>query len=430
MTSGADRTGGFLALRRTTSLLILLGLAPVLLYVGFKGYLWYSIKSDVDAFRDLIAPLVQLDYRQIDVGWTMPSGPIGVRGITIKPLAVSEQIEIGSALIHTGDFRELYELAQSLRRDRAPDRLHLAVNRIVIDLDGSLGEWLNRQHVKNDSGSLAAAGCGRLRFSAEDLVAMGYQQLSNDVALQYRKDLRSGGLIVSGTIRTKDMVSVKFQATIPENEISLRDPRAMTGIPKLGTLSLSIQDLGYNENRNRFCAISLGVDKNQFVANHVVAVSEKLQSLGFDPSDELVSAYRSFVAKSGEFTLNLDPYEPIGVEDITTLSSQTLTERFGISVSYNDATIESLFTVPEVVEAEEEPDKPKIAPDTYKPTPVASLPQHINRQVKIYTADGKLHHAYLEGVGSEELKLTRHLVGGSATFSVAIADVTQVFVLY
>ena len=417
-------------MRRTISLLILVILAPILLYVGFKGYLWYSIKSDVDEIRTLVAPLAQVDYRQIDVGWTTLSGPVGIRGITVRPVAVVDQIEIGSALVHTESLRELYELARSITNDRAPDRLQLSVNRIVIDLGGSIGEWLNRAHSKDALGNLDTAGCGRVQFSAEDLITMGYQELSNDIALDYHQDRRTGGLVFSAKLRTEGMMSVDFEANIPETEISLTNPRAITGIPKLGALSVRINDLGYNENRNKFCAISMGIDKNEFIANHVAAVREQLQTLGLEPSDGLVAAYSAFVTNSGAFTVNLDPFDPIGIEDLRDLRPQTLIERLAVSVTYNDTTIEELFATPEVVEAVEEPEKPKIPIDTYKLTPVASLGQHINRQVKIYTNDGKLHHAYLEGVGAEELTLTRHLVGGSATFSVAIADITEVLVLY
>lgn len=402
----------------------------MLVYVGFKGYLWYSIKSDVDDFRALVAPLVEVDYRQIDVSWTSPAGPIGVRGITINPVAVSDQIEVGSALVRPESLRELYELAKALRENRPPDRLHVTFDRIILDLEGPLGEWLNTTSASDDWGSLDAAGCARTRFSAADLIAMGYQRLSNDMALRYRKDSRAGGFLISGSIRTEDMVAVKFEATLPETEFPLADPRLMGGIPKLGTLWLSIRDLGYSDNRNQFCATSVGLDKNEFITNHVAAVRAKLQASGFEPSEELVTAYRSFVADSGEFKLSLDPYDPIGVEEISTLSANTLADRLGISVSYNGAELESLLEISAAVAVEEQDETPKVAPDTYKPTPVASLPQHIHRQVKIYTSDGKLHHAYLEEVGPEDLTLTRHMIGGSATFSVAKADIAKVLVLY
>ena len=81
-------------------------------------------------------------------------------------------------------------------------------------------------------------------------------------------------------------------------------------------------------------------------------------------------------------------------------------------------------------EQAEEELKPKVILDTYKPTPVAELDQHVNRLLKIRTLDGKQHHAYLSIVDQETLVLTQELVGGSATFRVPIAQIEEVRVLH
>ncbi len=414
-------------MRRTTSLLIVVVLMPVLLYVGFKGYLWYSVKNNVDEFRDAVAPFAQVDYRQIDVGWTTPSGPVGVRGITVKPTGMSDRVEIGSALVHTQSLRELYELARAFTQERVPDRLQVSVNRIVIDLNGQIGELLNQVESAGGWADLDTAGCGRKRFTAEDLMTMGYDRLVNNLNLRYNRARRSDGYVFSGKVRTDDMMSIDFEATIPEG---LAAVRSVSSIPRLNDMMIRVTDLGYNARRNKFCAISMGVEPGEFVDDHVAAVKARLQELGFDPSDALATAYRSFTADSGEFALTVQPIDPLGIQDLATLEPSTLVEHLGLSLTYNDNVIETLFVAPAPLEIEDTKEAPKVLPDTYKPTPIASLGQHLKRQVKIYTHDGKFLHAYLDDVGAEQLTLTQHLVGGSATFSVAIDDISKVLVLY
>jgi hypothetical protein len=67
--------------------------------------------------------------------------------------------------------------------------------------------------------------------------------------------------------------------------------------------------------------------------------------------------------------------------------------------------------------------------ETFKPTALQELPQYLESEVQIFTADGKRHNGYLGGVDAEKIVLIQHLVGGSATFDVARADVDKVLVL-
>ncbi len=50
--------------------------------------------------------------------------------------------------------------------------------------------------------------------------------------------------------------------------------------------------------------------------------------------------------------------------------------------------------------------------------------------LRVKTDDGRAHYAYIENVGAENLVLTRHLVGGSASFELSYAEIIEVAVLY
>lgn len=418
-------------MRRATTLISLLILAPILLYAGFKGYLWYSIKSDTEDFQKLTAPFANLNYREIDVAWTSLSGPIGLRGITITPTVIDDEIRIESILLHPKNFTDLYEVVKSLTSERLPSRLRLSLDGIVLNLDGEIAGWLNAEQKGSWLGNLDAVGCGRTHFDADALRTMGYEQLANDIVFQYQQDRRGNTFEIIVKVRTHDMMSAHVEASLPLQDVPLNEPLAISGLPTLAALAITVEDLGYNENRNKFCAINLGIEVKEFVDRHVAGVKALAGTEGLDLSDELVSAYKSFVAESGEVAISFNPIDPMSLGYFSNVGAIELADQLGMSISYNNNDIKTLFNPrPVEVMAGAEDEKPKVAPDTYKPTPVKELPVHINRLIKVHTADGKLHHAYLESISSENLVLTRHLTGGSATFIVPIAEIQDVLVLY
>ncbi len=415
--------------RKTLLVLILL---PALLYVGARGYLWYSIKNQVDEAQRLLAQVGgRLEYGEID---TSLMGPVGVRQLTLTTNAISDRIDIGSVLLHTSGPIESLKLVRQLNENKMPERINVSLDRIVLPLDGELAGWLDLQQSTQAANTpLGTFGCGKgKQFGVSDLVRMGYNQLVNDIRLEYSMDRRQAEYALYVMFRTRDAMSLAVDLTVPSADITTAVRGMQPTLPPIRRVSISYEDESYNKRKLEYCAKLNGTTPAEFLANHVAQVRAFLVGMGFVPSDELMSAYQKFMSAPTKLTVNINPYDALDLTRFRTADVSQLLEWLGLEIEVDGTPIKSLGAPkPEgPVVAEGGTSKPEIPPDTYKLTPISELDKHLNRLLKVYTVDGKLHHAYLDAVGPGELTLTQQLVGGSATFTVPITDIARVLVLY
>ncbi len=411
-------------------LLILVVLLPVLAYAGVKGYLWYSIYSHMEDIKKAAAPVATIEYEDIRAPL---NEPFGVTGITVVPHLVSDTIRIRSALVHTNGIRDLYELGKKVFTEELPQRLEVSLNQISIDLNGEIASLMANNQKTNLFGTpLDALACAeREFFSPTDLLAMGYEQLSVDTEFQYGVNRVKESVDLFVKFRIRDATSLAFDLSIPRSQAPTSRDQLSLQIPQLKDFSINIEDLSFNERRNKYCADLSGVTSAAFVDRHLDQVKAHADDSGFPVSDELLAAYRQYVTDSGNITVSANPLDPVDLMTLLTLNPRQLLEWLSLDVNIAGKNIQELMVI--VVEEEEQPEedaKPKVLLDTYKPTPVAELDQHVNRLLKIRTVDGKLHHAYLSVVSQDALVLTQELVGGSATFRLPIAQIDEVRVLH
>ncbi len=410
-------------------LLILAVLLPVLAYAGVKGYLWYSIYSHMEDIKEAAAPVAKIEYKNIRAPLTEP---FGVTGITVEPHMVSDTIQIGSALIHTTGLRDLYELAKTSFDEELPNKLEVSLDRLSIDLNGETASLLANNQKSNLFGTpFDAMACGdREFFSPTDLIAMGYEELSVDTKLSYRPNRIKESVDFFVKFRVREAASLALDISIPKSQAPTSRAQLTVQIPQLRDFSIHVEDLSFNERRNQYCANLSGLSVDEFVERHLNQVKVYAANNDFPVSDELLAAYRNYVTKSGNITVTANPLDPVDLMTLFTLNPRQLLEWLSLDVNIAGKNIQQLMVITVVEEGPEEETKPKVIPDTYKPTQISELKQHVNRLLKIRTVDGKLHHAYLSFVGSDSLLLTQELVGGSATFRVPIEQIDEVRVLY
>lgn len=410
-------------------LLILVVLLPVLAYAGIKGYLWYSIYSHMEDIRNAAAPVATIEYKDIRASL---SGPFGVSSITIEPHIVADKIRIGSALVHTDGLRDLYELWKNVFDEKVPDRLKVSLNRISINLDGEMASLLASNQKSNLFGTpLDAMACGdREFFSPTDLVAMGYDKLSIDAKIDYGVNRAKDSVDMFVKFGVRDAASLAIDVSVPRSQAPTSQRQLTLQIPQFMDFSINVEDLSFNERRNQFCAKVTGVTNTEFVDRHIEEVRAYAEDYGLSLSGELLAAYRKYMTESGNVTITANPLDPVNPIILLTMNPRQLLEWLSLDVNIAGQNVHELMTFAAVEKQPEQEDRPKIVPDTYKPTSVAELDQHVNRLLKIRTLDGKLHHAYLSVVNQDALVLTQELVGGSATFRVPIEQIDEVRVLH
>lgn len=413
--------------RRTRNWIIALILIPAAVYGVARLAVWYSVKDGLADIRDSMAPFASLEHSKI---LSPVFGAFGATGIRIKPHIFEDEITIGSALIHIDDPIEKYRYLNATMRDTIPTSFNFSLNGVHVPLNGDIAGWFNANAIPaSGSTSTPAAACAAgTGFTLGDLKEMGYEELVANFKADYAYDRRGRGLGIYVNLEVREMFDMTLEGRIPPSDVVFAMDR-MTGVPRLSDVTLTLRDLSWAPRFNRYCAGILGISEAAYVDKRVDDTRDAFMASGFKPSEELLAALRSFAQGAGSLTVSLNPREPF---DPTQLDMEGdpeyMIDKLGLELMVEGNPIRNLGAVRQVA-VEETDSQPEQREETFKPTPLAELPQYLKTSVQVLTTDGKRHEGYLESIDAVKIVMTRHMAGGSATFDVAREEVEQVLVL-
>lgn len=411
--------------RKTRNWVMVLILVPAAVYGVAKLAVWYSARDGLQTFQETMAPFASVEHARI---LSPVFGAFGATGIRIKPHLFEDEIVIGSALVHVDDPIEKYQLLSATMNDTIPTSFNISLNGVRIPLSGDIAAWFNNNAVPaaaTGPASMCTTGAG---FTLGDMKKLGYEELVANVKLDYAYDRRVRGLSTYLKLEVREMFEMTLEGRIPPSDVVFAVDR-MTGVPRLSDLTLTLNDLSWSTRFNRYCAETLGISEAEYVATRVEDMRDAFMAAGFEPSSELMAGLEQFTRGAAPLTLSLNPHDPfdptqLGMEG----DPEYMIDKLGIEVRFDGKPVQNLGGVTKVA-VEEAASPPAQVDETYKPTPLSELPQHLKRSVQVFTTDGKVHEGYLDSVNARTIVLTRHLVGGSASFDVGRADVDKVLVL-
>jgi len=414
------------------NLILLLVILPLLLYGGLKGFLWYSIDSTIKSTKALLFPTADVSYKEIR---TSVLGPVGVTGLTIKPHGFDDIIKVGSVLARWDKPREILPILEAFYKNTLPVNLNLSIDQIVLSLDGDIAARLGRQELWEAKIPIRMPpslwGCGTGKFETADLKAMGYNRLNLSVRLEYMRSPVTNTVSFFARARSPDIMVLSAEGSTPSGKSFLSLSTLISSGLEWSSFSFSLDDESYNEKKISYCSGKNGQSPEEFVDDYVKRIAADLEQSNLTPSAELTAAYRSYLTKPARITVNLDPFEPAGMEIFSELGRDNFAQWLGLEVLADEKPVLELLASSRIdaVEAEKlEAEKQK--EEQFNPTPVAELRNHLNQFVRIKTQDGKTLYAFIESAGSANLLLTQHLVGGSASFTLDYSDIVEVAVLY
>lgn len=412
--------------RRTRNLIIALILIPAAAYGVARLVVWYSVKDGLADIQDSMAPFASLEHSRI---LSPVFGAFGATGIRIRPHIFEDEISIGSALVHIEDPIEKYRFLSATMRDTVPTSFDFSLNGVRIPLDGDITNWFNANAAAMGSTSDPAAACAAgTGFTLGDLKAMGYEELLANFKADYAYNRRGRGLGIYAQLELREMFDMTLEGRIPPSDVVF-DVDRIAGAPRFSDLTLTLRDLSWSPRFNQYCAGLLGITEAAYLDKRVEDTRAAFLATGFEPSEELLSGLKAFAQGAASLTLSLNPREPIDPTQLDVdADPEYMIDILGLEVMVEGNPIRNLGAVREVVVEEPESQSQQRA-ETYKPTPLAELPQYLKSSIRIFTTDGRRHEGYLDSIDAGKIVLTREMAGGSATFDVGREDVDRVLVL-
>ena len=260
---------------------------------------------------------------------------------------------------------------------------------------------------------------------------MGYDFLRVDLRFEYSLDNRSKDFSFYATMRNQEMMNLYLEGSAPSSGVSLSLNTLFNNMPRLSNVSVTYEDDSYVTRKIAYCSKNSNKPEKQYIESHIEQVIADLSKTGFYPSEELIDAYRGHLTEPSKFTITLNPYEPMDSTAFGQVDQKNFVQWLGLEVMTNEKPIKELVA-PEApkIAAKEQAKEPVRREESFNSTPIYKLPEYIGQLTRVRTKEGKFHYAYLEKAGTDQLTLTQHLVGGSATFVINVRDIDDVSVLY
>ncbi len=435
-------------MRKLMKIVVALLIVLILIAGGVGGYLWYDTKQHVDQFIAIAKPFAEISYGGIEVS---PAGSLGVSRLRIVPNTVNDVVTIGAIRLHAPNILALLETRWKLGRGELPGALSLSVREFEFPLYGGiLGASLPSSRQSKPFDDLDALGCGQVaHFAGTEWQEMGYDQFIGNVEIGYRLDTARNTLAFQVDSNTRDWATMNMDMgfAIPGSARSIMELAAQAK-PKLASLNITIQDDGFNQRRNNYCAAKAGKTIDDYLADHVRRLTERLSANGINPGPGLIAAYRRFLSGGGRITLTATPPAPIDPSELQYYSAEDAIKLLGLKIQVNGEAVADLSAswdsakVARALGAEPAPEKPVeeatpapaeqvvMIQKSYHSTPVDELAQHVGKIAKLRTVTGATFKGQLEAVIEGIVKIKIHKSGGNVTLSLRTNEINSAQVLY
>lgn len=436
-------------MRKLMTILATILVVLVLMAGGIWGYLWYSTQQQVEQIVAVAKPLAEISYGGIEI---LPSGSAGVKQIKIIPHAVNDIITIGAIRLNAPNILALLNLRRQLSEGQLPEAMSLTIRGFDLPLHGGImGAKLPSPRERMPLDDLQALGCGPvIHFSGSEWQEMGYDNFISNMEIGYRLDANRMNVRVNSNTRDWATLNldIGFALTTPPTSV-MELAKSLT--PKLTSLNAVLQDDGFNTRRNNYCAAKAGKPINEYIADHVRLVVERLRANGINPGPGLIAAYQRYLTESGVLTLTANPPIPIDPAELQFYKAEDVVKLAGLTVKINDQAVSDLsleWDAAQVAKAlgigaqrasqEGEPEetvapaapKPVVIQRSFHPIAVSDLGQHVGKIAKLQTSTGASYRGKLETLAEGVIRITIRKAGGTATLSLRSEEITEAQVLY
>ena len=435
-------------MRKLMKIVVALLIVLILIAGGVGGYLWYDTKQHVDRFVMMAKPFAEISYGGIEVS---PAGSLGVTRLRIAPNMVNDVITIGAIRMHAPNILALLKTRWQLGQGELPGALSLSVREFELPLHGGiLGASPPPSRQSSPLEDLDALGCGQVaHLGGTEWQEMGYDHFIGNVEIGYHLDAARNVLAVRVDSNTRDWATLNMDIgfAIPGTVRSIMELAAQTK-PRLASLNITIQDDGFNQRRNNYCAAKAGKTIDDYLANHVRLLVERLGANGINLGPGLIAAYRKFLVDGGRITLTATPPAPIDPTELQHYTAEDVIKLLGLKMQVNGEAVTDLSVswdsakVAHALGAEPEPEQSAeeatpapveqvvMIQKSYHPTPVGELGQHVGKIAKLKTATGATFRGQLEAVAEGIVKIKIRKSGGSVTLSLRTNEIDSAQVIY
>jgi len=434
-------------------IIILLAL-PLLTYGGVKSYLLYSFKTGIDNSITKISSVAVISYESI---FSTLDGSVGMRNVIIRPAQSEEEITITELSLNRPDLLSLIVIAHDIESGQFPPKMGIRIRQLSVALDSkSLAMTVGMQEPDSDNFllSLGGLGCGQNNMlGLREYIDMGYTRTALDVDFDYEYLQKSQQLKYKVAMTEPNFYKLSLSMQVAFDPAAIESGFSNSDEPAVKQLSVNYFDNGFYKMRNTYCSKQTGSSVEQYVDRHLRLLKAKIDG---HASEAAINAYRTFMLKGGNFSMSLNPQEPVMLSEIKfykqNLAMDLLDLKFAINQVIVDGTSidwangkpktkksKNVETVAKVNTVKKQFKKSLSVANKkrnrvrdlvrertgFHTVNAARISKYVGRNVQISTRRGKFREGILDSVTPENIRIIIRFGGGEYELPIKKADISE-----
>jgi len=434
-------------------LILSLLIAPLLVYGGFKGYIWYKVKNGMDEAIAAVAPFVDITYGGI---FSTLEGEVGIEDIVIQPKMTNDEFTVQSMSIRAESIFDFVNVGKRFRKGDFPKQASWKVQKLVLDLDSNVfsmisqyGEQAAANQPQHDAylfERLDALGCGDVdTFGLTEIIDMGYTRMELDITLgmEYRDISHILKLILH--VEDREMYRADAEIAFALDMDRIRAGAIDSGEPEVAAMNVVYTDMGYFKLRNAFCAKKINDSESAYIDANIARLN---QEIGGELPKNVVKEYRNFMASGGTIEISLSPAEPVALSGMEFYEKADVMQILGMTmaingVQFDEEQINWKASARKPVQPNENtakyrsfsrdnksvknPREKLLSAKRREPklttVKISQLARYVGKTIQVETTNGKRRAGELESIDEERVRIKMRMGSGEFSFPIKIDEI-------
>lgn len=301
------------------------------------GYIWYKNKQAID---DVFSQIRMLTSASYDTTFVSLDGKSVTQGIKFTFPGTSTEATIEEFQIGTGSLIESFKLVRSMETrmlSDAPSSMSLKIKNFKFPLSMDLHSDASFAKEPDFLTKMQMAGCSNKQsIGISDLNKMGYSQISLDfdTGVSFDQHINQAKFTTYANAQDYGSFQIDFLLdNFSQNSFS----------SKLKNITLTLNNDGYVNRLNEFCADLVGISKDQYQQRHLNYLKHVLYNESIYLSDEFFTQYSDYLTNPRSIKLSTYPDNSMDPAQLWSMSPQLMVSSLNMIITINDHEIRQLF---------------------------------------------------------------------------------------
>lgn len=406
----------------------------LLLFLVSKVYVALNVYQSLAAFKEKHRDDFLLTYEWLSSDL---NGTLSIENIEFTPYVLKRTYYIERLDITFENYLSLVSSLSGLLEGNIEAVESFSMPRIKTELKGrSLEQWFSENYSSLWFKPFDVYACGE----QQNLTSAHYESMGiKELHLALNLDFSQVEASQEQTTLSMDFNELgRFQLNLNTVDGSLKQAVRKLDFSDLGIQSLSFnhQEAGFFRRLNILCNPMENKDRSVFSLLAASAWEKTMQQQGMMVNQVLVNAYREYLFRGGEMSLELSTETPFQLSTYKTLLDKELFDYFKAELRLNGQRVlnpqlyldsQIMFPPPpkETVKAETKNETAEWTPG-YRVIALENLDKFVGHKIRVLMVDQKRYEGLLNEVTEYNLDLGQNLPGGRVNYPLMLKDIQTV----